>query len=377
MLMKKQLIIYVSLALLSLAACVTDFTPEVKGVSGILVVDGTITDGESVFRLSRSVGITDDIRSADTITNAEVSVERSDGVFFKASQESKGAYRAINGALDPNLEYRLNISLDGKHYQSTFLKPLISAGIDSLSYQKKGREEPVTIHVSSHAGPDDPPYYRWTYKENWEVKSALYANARQGANGQIIWHNPNTSENTYYCWVTDSSSVLLLGTADKLAENRLVAHKLFEIPSSDERLSVLYHVEVSQMQIRKEAYDYFKILQDEIERTGSIFSPIMSAGDNGNIFNVSDPDELVIGYVEVATVSRKGMFLSYDMNLYLPVVDEVAYCRIFKKGVGMGSDESMLWYRYPETVTFPSCVDCRTKPGATKNRPAWWPNEHY
>ena len=377
MLMKKHLMIYVSLALLLLAACVTDFTPEVKGVSGILVVDGTITDGESVFRLSRSVGITDDIRSADTITNAEVSVERSDGVFFKASQESKGAYRAINGALDPNLEYRLNISLDGKHYQSTFLKPLISAGIDSLSYQKKGREEPVTIHVSSHAGPDDPPYYRWTYKENWEVKSALYANARQGANGQIIWHNPNTSENTYYCWVTDSSSVLLLGTADKLAENRLVAHKLFEIPSSDERLSVLYHVEVSQMQIRKEAYDYFKILQDEIERTGSIFSPIMSAGDNGNIFNVSDPDELVIGYVEVATVSREGMFLSYDMNLYLPVVDEVAYCRIFKKGVGMGSDESMLWYRYPETVTFPSCVDCRTKPGATKNRPAWWPNEHY
>ena len=44
MLMKKQFIIYVSLALLSLAACVTDFTPEVKGVSGILVVDGTITE---------------------------------------------------------------------------------------------------------------------------------------------------------------------------------------------------------------------------------------------------------------------------------------------------------------------------------------------
>ena len=376
MLMKKQFIIYVSLALLSLAACVTDFTPEVKGVSGILVVDGTITDGESVFRLSRSVGITDDIRSADTITNAEVSVERSDGVFFKASQESKGAYRAINGALDPNLEYRLNISLDGKQYQSSFLRPTFTPEIDSLSFQGHGGEKPVTIHVSSHAGPDDPPYYRWTYKEDWEVQSTFYANVRE-EKGKLIWHNPNTSENTYHCWVRDSSKVLLLGTTEKLAENRLVAHKLFEIPSSDERLSVLYHVEVSQMQIRKEAYDYFKILQDEIERTGSIFSPIMSAGDNGNIFNVSDPDELVIGYVEVATVSREGMFLSYDMNLYLPVVDEVAYCRIFKKGVGMGSDESMLWYRYPETVTFPSCVDCRTKPGATKNRPAWWPNEHY
>ena len=372
--MRKHLKFLFFLALI-LMGCVTDFTPEVKGVSGILVVDGTITDGESVFRLSRSVGITDDIRSADTITNAEVSVERSDGVFFKASQESKGAYRAINGALDPNLEYRLNISLDGKHYQSTFLKPLISAGIDSLSYQKKGREEPVTIHVSSHAGPDDPPYYRWTYKENWEVKSALYANARQGANGQIIWHNPNTSENTYYCWVTDSSSVLLLGTADKLAENRLVAHKLFEIPSSDERLSVLYHVEVSQMQIRKEAYDYFKILQDEIERTGSIFSPIMSAGDNGNIFNVSDPDELVIGYVEVATVSRGRMFIENEGDLYLPEVNPLDRCPVFS--VRDGAMAGLAWYSYPDTKTYHRCVDCRLKPGATKNRPAWWPNEHY
>ena len=374
--MRKLLMIIVSLALL-LAACVTDFTPEVKGVSGILVVDGTITDGESVFRLSRSVGITDDIRSADTITNAEVSVERSDGVFFKASQESKGAYRAINGALDPNLEYRLNISLDGKHYQSTFLKPLISAGIDSLSYQKKGREEPVTIHVSSHAGPDDPPYYRWTYKENWEVKSALYANARQGANGQIIWHNPNTSENTYYCWVTDSSSVLLLGTADKLAENRLVAHKLFEIPSSDERLSVLYHVEVSQMQIRKEAYDYFKILQDEIERTGNLFSPVLTAGENGNIYNVSDPDELVIGYVEVASVARKEMYISAEAGLYVPEEDAYHDCEIFLVKSGQVIPSDLVWYRYPDSKTYPSCVDCRAKPGATKNRPAWWPNDHY
>ena len=90
--MKKHLMIYVSLALLSLAACVTDFTPEVKGVSGILVVDGTITDGESVFRLSRSVGITDDIRSADTITNAEVSVEQGQpGVEGRISGDQRGA----------------------------------------------------------------------------------------------------------------------------------------------------------------------------------------------------------------------------------------------------------------------------------------------
>ena len=43
-------------------SCISDFTPEVEGVRGILVVDGMITNGESVVRLSRSVGILDTLR---------------------------------------------------------------------------------------------------------------------------------------------------------------------------------------------------------------------------------------------------------------------------------------------------------------------------
>lgn len=35
--------------LLSLAGCISDFTPEVRGVGGILVVDGMIVNEESVF----------------------------------------------------------------------------------------------------------------------------------------------------------------------------------------------------------------------------------------------------------------------------------------------------------------------------------------
>ena len=373
MLMKKQLIIYVSLALLSLAACVTDFTPEVKGVSGILVVDGTITDGESVFRLSRSVGITDDIRSADTITNAEVSVERSDGVFFEGKHEGNGFYRVRNLSLDPGLEYNLKLKIGDKTYHSTALKPLFTPEIDSVSFGKASREEPTSVYVSTHADKGSSPYYRWSYRENWEVRSSLYANARE-ENGQLIWHNLNTSENTYYCWAKDSSKTLLLGSAEKLVENRIQEHKILDIPLTDERerLSVLYHVEVSQVQLRKDAYEYFKILWEEIERGGDIFSPILSAGNNGNVFCDSDPDELIIGFVEVASTTRKSLFIPYDDFLYEPA----SYLDCWLSNTNT-LPIGMSWYRYPEVAANPRCVDCRTKPGATKNRPAWWPNEHY
>lgn len=61
--------------------CITDFTPEVKGL------DGMITSGESVFRLSRSISIMGDSRDKDTIFNAALNIERSDGVLFEARQE--------------------------------------------------------------------------------------------------------------------------------------------------------------------------------------------------------------------------------------------------------------------------------------------------
>lgn len=193
--------LYLYLALLPLlSGCISDFTPEVKGVRGILVVDGMITGGESEFRISRSVGILDNLRENDTITDARVSVERSDGVLFEAWQDEKGVYKVRNGELDPGLSYRLNFALEGKSYQSAFLKPLFTPEIDSLSYHKRGREEPVTIHVSSHAGKDSPPYYRWSYKENWEVQSPLYANAGT-IDGKFMYFNPYTPENLYHCWV--------------------------------------------------------------------------------------------------------------------------------------------------------------------------------
>ena len=374
MLMKKQLIIYVSLALLSLAACVTDFTPEVKGVSGILVVDGTITDGESVFRLSRSVSILDTTRVGDWIAHAVMCVEREDGATFPASYEGNGFYRIPTGDLDPASGYRLNFTIDGKNYQSSFLKPIETAPIDSVSWQKAGLGQPISIHVSSRAGADQSTYYRWTYFETWEVITPLTATAGY-LDGVFMMFDPATPHNTRYCWGRDSSKTLLLENTAPLAENVVVRKKLFEIPCKDEKLSFLYHVEVLQTQLREEAYNYFRILRDEVERSGGIFGLVMSAGDNGNVYCISDPEEVIIGYVEVATTTRKSLFIPYSWDIHesLPADKAYRYCPLCSKK----DYPDWPWFEYPHSVTYPQCVDCRAHYNATKNRPAWWPNDHY
>ncbi|WP_455622722.1 DUF4249 domain-containing protein [Parabacteroides sp.] len=353
---------------LAFVSCISDFTPEVEGMRGILVVDGMITNGESVFRLSRSVGISDTLRGNEAITNALMSVEVSDGTFFPAVHESNGLYRIPTGNLDLDLEYRLNFSIEGRQYQSTFLKPMHTVEIDSVSWQKSGLEKPVTIHVTTHASREDSPYYRWSYKEVWEIRSELFANAGY-MDGRLVMFDRNTPMNTYYCWGRDSSKTILLDESTRLGENVIPQKKLLEIPCVDDKLSELYYIEVSQTQLREESYRYFCVLRDEIERTGGLFNLVMSAGDNGNIYCLSDAKEVIIGYVEVCTMTKKSLYIPYSRDIY---EGRGSFCLTYP----YEEHPSLPWYQYPTVVATSRCVDCRTRYNATKNKPSWWPTDH-
>ena len=356
-----------------LASCVSDFTPEVKGVSGILVVDGAITNGESLFTLSRSVCITDTLWGDEGITNAVLAIERSDGTILPAENEGKGTYRVQTGDLDPEMAYRLSFTIGDKAYQSSFLKPMQRVEIDSLSYAKADLHQPVTIHVSTHDDSNRSPYYRWSFVENWELKAKFFASHGYWE-GQFIPFTPY--KNAYYCWAKDVSKTLLIASTERLKENRIVNETLTEIPCDNEKVSILYHIEVTQMQLREEAYDYFRILRDEIERTGGLFSPVMSADDNGNILCLNDPEETIIGFIEVANTSKKSMFVPCE-----ELFEDTWQCRT---GGTMSREERLYhWIKFSysggelNTYSSEECVDCRTHYHATKNKPSWWPTDHY
>ena len=102
------------------------------------------------------------------------------------------------------VRYRLHISLDGLEYESDYLGPEITPPIDSLSLLKKGPGEEVRLCVSTHNAPDRSSYFRWMYKENWEVKAEIFMAAEKMGNTVVIY-DLLTSNNWYYCWGKDSS----------------------------------------------------------------------------------------------------------------------------------------------------------------------------
>ena len=126
------------------------------------------------------------------------------------------------------------------------------------------------------------------------------------------------------------------------------------------------------MQLREEAYNYYRFMQDEIERTGGLFNLVMSAGDNGNIYSLSDPDETMIGYVEVTNVTKKGMYIPWD-DVY---EDAGEHCEVFIVRNEFGDLPWLDYFSTPKTYSTWRCVDCRMRYNATKNRPSWWPTDH-
>jgi hypothetical protein len=375
--MKKVLLLVVLSCLF--AGCIQEFIPAgINEERGILVIDGMIQNGESIFRLSWTVGISEELDGSEFINDAEVYVESNDGIRIPAVFSGVGTYIAQTPVLDTLREYRLVATIKDETCESGFLKPTISTEIDSIFPVKRRNGGPVEICVAAHDPADRSSYYRWQYREAWEVKTELYANGRY-ENGKFIPHSRFTSENTYRCWGRDSSKVILIASTEKLSESRITQQTLVTIPCRHDRLSILYHIEVEQMQLREAAYRYFADVKERAERTGDIFSPVLTSGLRGNIYWRDNPEGLIIGYIEVATVTAKDRYIWEREGFYeFPgnnCYPDSEFNYWWRGGASFFEREAPNVYLSGLNSANIKCVDCRLKEKATKLKPSGWPTD--
>lgn len=372
------------IALLStvLSSCISDYNhPDLEDLNDILVVEGTISNDSTLITLSKSVGINNELSDAVWIEDAILYVECDNGDKFQETiYDGNGNYIIKTGDLRPDQKYRLCITFKNKEYESEYLSPLFTPEIDSISW-KKDSSEKASLRVSTHDPNNNSLYYKWSYEEHWELKAELFADAGfvdLSEIGQPIEeYTLENSNNIYYCWNNNRSRRFILGNSEKFAENIIKEKELFEMKPSNDRFSILYYIAVKQNQIRKEAYDYFSNLQKNIDQTGSIFAPIPSEM-KGNIKSKQDPEELVIGYVDVSSTTYKERYIYEYEGLYEPAGSGCLSSVV--EGWMPNRGYAIYEYRYLGTEkqilsSAPKeCLDCRLR--GTKNKPAFWPTDH-
>lgn len=298
-------IFYVLFAI-SLATCKTPYTPApITANNSYLVVEGLINITDSTYiNLSRSVNIA----AKSTVKpelKATVTIESNQGNSYPLKELGKGVYAAAPLNLSAANQYRLRIKTTaGSTYVSDFTPTMVSPPIDSISW--KPTNTALKIYANTHDPNNATHYYRWDYNEEWIfhtdydsffVSDGLVVNFRDPA------------KHVYQCFGGDTSHVITLGTSAGLSRDAISQQVVNTISSDAEKIGIKYSILVKQYALTKDAYDYWTLLKTNTEQLGSIFDAQPSASI-GNIHGVTNPAEVVIGYISAGTIGTQRIFIT-------------------------------------------------------------------
>lgn len=379
--MKKILIYGISFLIIAFS-CITPYEPkDVESTEGILVVEAMLlAPYGSEVKLSRTV-------SLNTITykpvSGEVKIVSEGGVEYRMKETSAGIFGLEQELVyKENEKYALDIVIGGSHYRSEYVQPTQTPEVEALTWEYNEKYNQVDISVSVDNPNADVSYYQWKYEENWEITAPAVASHRWDPTLKIIIEaNLRDSSNRYYCWGKEYSNHFILGSSEKMVSSTIRNNKVKVITFGDARVSRLYHIAVKQYALHKDAYFYFRNLQNNVEATGSIFAP-QPTEMKGNITCLTNPTETVIGFFVATTETTASTFieatevpkmLNYRSNdCDEPRTDFSTPSEAFESGFGIYS----IAPNTPIEYLGMRCVDCTWNRG-TKNRPEWWPNDHY
>ena len=394
--MKKRWIVLLCLAVAAVGSCVYNFDPQIDGEGGYMVVEGNIVIGEiSPVRLSYSWSLVDTLATQDEermriLYQSKMHVEDNQGGRYENMRASGFGYGFPGASFDmreadPALEYRLVIENSKGTYVSAWAKALPPGQIDSLSFAISPDRSTMSICVSTHTGGTDPSFYRWKVDETWEyhaeTPAAYKYNYTGGLDGDVV--PLPYEESTFRGWMNGARPEIMTASTEDLSEDRLVNHQLYTLSNRDVRISAVYQPIVTQMRITEDAYRYWEQMNRNGQDVGGLFSPEPSEL-RGNVSNLDDPKELVLGYVGVMRVTRADMFVE---NAYIRfyrspstparVLDTLnnavdyldAYLQGKRPTYEIYNDVGN-WIGYEWWPI--QCVDCRLK-GGTTTRPPRWP----
>jgi hypothetical protein len=367
--------------------CKENFDPPYTApTNGFLVVDGVINSGagSTSIRLTRSVSLADSA-SVKNETGALVRVEGEDNSSFILAEAAAGTYSINQLSLSDAVKYRLHIiTKDSRQYFSDFQSIIRTPAIDNIRWEQPSD---LQLFVNTHDPLNKTWYYQWEFTETWEFHASFmpqlkYIYDATGSPYTVDYIFPltqNVDATKYACWQTESSRTLLIGSSAKLSKDSIDL-PIRLIPNASWKLSVLYSILVKQHGVSKTGYDFLQRMKKNTESTGTLFDAQPSEL-NGNIHSITDPTEIVIGFIDVADVVEKRIFIKqtdvknwgyreFCVELEVPnIADSVRAFSNMSPTVAnkLNNNGSIMSYN----VAQPSCVDCTLRGSNVK--PAFWP----
>lgn len=313
--------------LLSLSACIDLYDKKYKYDTNLVFVEALLTDQDPfvvTIAQSRSIQLTE---YQQPISRAIVELLIGDGskITLTESTTKAGTYQApatFRGKIGQSYRLRMRFS-DNRIYESSLERLHASPSIlkTYTTFNQKGIADnngvqiasSMDVFIDTQDAESEQNFYQW--------RTYLYENQRvcaSCANGQ--W-NARNNECQFYrldppplppyindyecdrrCWqvYTDERYNVF---SDALTNGRPITRRLVkQVPFYEENLPGALLI-IHQLSITSTMYRYFNIIKQQSETTGSL-ADVPPAPPVGNIRNINNSEEAVIGYFAAAGITK-------------------------------------------------------------------------
>ncbi len=306
-------IVIITLLALAFQSCIKRINVDTRTEKPILVVEGSITTDTVPYRVrltySGPFTSTRDLTDEQLEKNAIVTIEDDEANATPLIYKDSGIYVSTDPSYIGKVgrSYHVNILLkDGTRFISRpeTIKPVqpISA-VNANFMMDFSIELPTYLKVSVDT--KDPAaeenYYQWKF----------YSLVMRETHGIPCGFLCIKFETCYQEWVDNEIRVL----SDQNINGN-------EIKNQTVGRTYIYtygnpYVEIAQLSISREAYQFWNRYQDQLTRTGGILDPL-PASIKGNVYNANNDADFALGYFSASSVFRKKViFIPYGITEYL------------------------------------------------------------
>ena len=364
--------------------CIEPFEPEIDETRKVMVIDGRITDKQGLQTISVSISSPYQNPQFQPVSGCVVRVENDEGYGITFLENTEGIYQSDleQGFLAAGKAYKLLvITPDDKVYESEYDFLLACAPIDNLSYklEVQGTSNPdvsyygIRFYVDMKGSPEESRNYLWTVEETWEYIS--YFNIQYIWNGSFLEDYTPQLHGYKICYLSDLLVNYQVGSSSLMGSNEIRQQPLNFVSNQTPRLQEQYSLLVAQHSLSYAAFLYWDKMRAQSVDAGGLFETQPSK-TTGNISNIHDPEEKVLGYFFVSQVQEKRITVSEDFDFPIPLFDCPLDTTMSPRD--FGKDYPVILYSTsfmgrgpPYAYSFKECHDCTYRGGVT-TKPDYW-----
>ena len=283
---------------------------ESIGFDDILVIEGLITDqlGPQQIKVTRTAPVNTDSLTGEV--GAEVFVVDGNESRIDFAEVSSGIYQSVNPfAATVGNTYQLFVNTnDGRSYASTEVEMQATPPIDSVyatftptPTALNDRGGNINVFVDALNNDVGAEFFRWTWKSAFELRVPNPSRFEWlGGNDFRIREvgSEGDSLQVERCWNNDSLSQITLAT-ETVPGRGVEQIALTGFHTDTRAMRIEYGIEVKQYALSRSSYDYWQLIAESTQGSGFLFDRQVGTIP-GNIQNVNDRDEVVLGIFEAS-----------------------------------------------------------------------------